>query len=376
MIKKLPLLVGATFLAFSMVACEGPEGPQGPTGPEGEPGAPGAPGTPGAPGAPGEPGQNALNTCSDCHSSDATIVAVEFQFDQSAHGPGNYELRGPDYAGGSCVMCHTHQGFVEFTTDMEADWTHGYTTMNCRTCHNVHSDVDGDGDFEIGDYALMTTDPVEVRLTGTTVDFNGTRDGETYQGNLCATCHQGRDSEWPSASASMEATFNVTSTHFGPHYGTQGNVLAAAVPDEMMFDGDRTIPTGKMTHGNTYTCTGCHMDWDNVSPTTGSHSFNVTAGVCEDCHSTASGTDFDLNGIATTVEGLLHELEVCLQAEGLLDETGHPIVGTYPEPFAAAMVNFELFHYDGSHGVHHPNFTVAMLENTLQYMQANSAVCE
>ena len=98
--RKLPLLLGATFLAFSAMACEGPTGPRGPEGPQGEPGEPGDP---------GEPGQDALNTCSDCHSSDATIVAIEDQYEHSAHGMMETNAR---EGFSNCDDCHTSQGFV------------------------------------------------------------------------------------------------------------------------------------------------------------------------------------------------------------------------------------------------------------------------
>ena len=52
--------------------------------------------------------------------------------------------------------------------------------------------------------------------------------GSAHTGMACAECHQGRiSSPWPSATAPMSQTFRVTSSHFGPHYGTQANVLAA-----------------------------------------------------------------------------------------------------------------------------------------------------
>lgn len=359
--RKIPLLLGATFLAFSAMACEGPVGPEGPAGPAGEPGAP------------GEPGLNALNTCSDCHSSDATIMAVEHQFNNSPHAPDNFEYRGPSYAGGSCVACHTHQGFVEATTGVEADWSQGGTVMNCRTCHQIHSDVDGDGDLDVGDYALTTTDPVELRLNGETVDFTGTHQNVEYQGNLCAECHQGRRSNpWPSPDAPMSQMFNVTSTHFGPHYGTQSNVLAASVGIE--FDGPRTIPDGKMTHGTSYTCTGCHMS--NPSPTEGGHTWQVTTEVCTDCHSTATGSDFDFFGIQTATTGLLQELEVCLNGVGLIEDGHLDTTGMFPEPVVAALVVWQAFHDDGSLGIHHPRYTVTMLENAINFMRNNTDGCD
>lgn len=357
--RKLPLIIGA-FLAFTLAACEGPVGPQG---------------EPGDPGEPGAPGQNALNTCSDCHHADATIVAVEFQFENSPHAPGEFELRGPDYGGGACAACHTHQGYIEHVSDTEADWTHGYTTMNCRTCHQVHSDVDGDGDMDVGDYALTTVDPVDIRVTGETVDFIGRRDDVQYVGgNLCAECHQARETVTPSADAPMTQMFNVTSFRIGPHYGPQANVASTEIEPSTIFDGPRTIPSGEMSHSEWYGCTGCHMS--NPSPSTGGHTFQVTPAACTDCHTGATGNDYDLNGVYTNVQNMMAELDTCLQAAGVMSEDGYAVEGEHPEPYVAAFLNYKTFYYDGSSGMHHPQFTVALLENTLDFMRTNAPECD
>ncbi|MEJ2504616.1 MAG: cytochrome c3 family protein, partial [Gemmatimonadota bacterium] len=150
--RKLPLLFGATFLAFAVAACEGPEGPAGPAGPQGPQGPAGEAGA---------PGENALNTCSDCHSSDATIVAIEQQFESSPHGPANF---GRIESRVACAMCHSSQGFVAAATGEEPNFDGGVASINCRTCHQIHMDYVAD------DFALTTTDPVTLLLTGNTVD--------------------------------------------------------------------------------------------------------------------------------------------------------------------------------------------------------------
>lgn len=356
--RKLPLVLGV-FLAFTLSACEGPAGPQGQQGEPGEPGTPGA------------PGQNALNTCSDCHHSDATIVAIEFQFDNSPHAPGEYELRGPDYAGGACVACHTHQGFIEAVSDREADWTHGYTTMNCRTCHQVHSDVDGDGDMDIGDYALTTTAPVDIIVTGETVDFIGRRDDVQYVGgNLCAQCHQARPTVTPSASAPVTQMFNVTNPRIGPHYGPQANIASTEIQPSTIFG---TVPSGEMSHSEWYGCTGCHMS--NPSPSSGGHTVQVTPAVCTDCHTSATGSDYDLNGVRTNVQAMMAELNSCLQAVGVMGADGYAVTGQHPEPYVAAFINYNTLYYDGSGGIHHPQFTTSLLQNTLDFMRNNAPAC-
>lgn len=346
--NKLPLLLGATLLAFSAMACEGPVGPQGDRGPAGEVGAP------------GEPGQNALNTCSDCHHSDATIVAIEQQFDLSAHGFGNFELRGPDYAGGSCVACHTHNGFVAAATGEPANWDGGVASMNCRTCHQVHTTFEGD------DYALTKTDPVTLVLTGNTVDF------PSVGGNLCSECHQGREvSPVASADAAVTTMFTIGSFRYGPHYGPQANIYAAELPDALEF-GD-AVPIAPFLPHSELGCADCHMEREHMIPSPGSaggHNFDPTNATCNTCHITPA--DFDYNGLQTEVQGLMADLKVCLEAEGVLRADGYAVEGDHPEPYVAAFLVYKSFYYDGSDGVHQPRYATTMLGDALTFMQANS----
>jgi len=187
--KKLPLFFGALFLVFAATACEGPAGPQGDTGETG------ATGATGPQGAAGTDGTNALNTCSDCHTSDATIVAIEQQFALSAHAD-NY-LR----ASGSCIDCHTSQGFVANVTGGTADFTDGAAKINCRTCHQIHTTYAG------ADFALTTTDPVTLIVTGNEIDVTGT---DNPGSNLCANCHQGRaEDEYPQYDESVDSLFTL-----------------------------------------------------------------------------------------------------------------------------------------------------------------------
>ncbi len=391
--KKLPLFIGALFVVFSATACEGPEGP---TGPAGTDGTDGTDGVAGPVGPVGPAGADALNTCSDCHSSDATIVAIEQQFDLSPHGFPQYEVRGPDYAGGSCVACHTHQGFVAAATGTEADWTPGAASMNCRTCHQVHSDVDGDGDFEIGDYALTTTDPVTMRLTGAVVDFSG---DDTPGSNLCASCHQARDrAPYPSWDAPLATTFDITSTHYGIHYGPQSNIFAAELPTEIEF-GETT--TGMFGSHVNVSCLGCHMGRGvadlTAVPTPGGdlfHNYTPSTAVCATCHDAS----FDYGGIRTDVATDLTMLASCLEAENVItahyntsdgayqgmnpdaDHDGwlteiHPVVGTYPEAYVAAYLALQATFEDGSWGVHQPRYAPDIAANARAFMETNSVLC-
>ena len=377
--RKLPLMFGAFFLAFAAGACEGPRGPEGPAGPEGPRGPEGPAGQD------GQDGTNALNTCSDCHSSDATIVAIEQQFASSAHGFGNYEVRGPSYAGGSCVACHTSQGFVAAATGTTADYSGGAASMNCRTCHQIHTTYEGE------DFALTTTDPVTLRVTGNEIDVSG--DGVPGS-NLCASCHQARDrAPYPSYDAAAADSFAVTSSHYGIHYGTQANLYQGQLPTELLYG---------LTQGTTYSphanpsCLGCHMGLgaavDSVGmsgATPGGTLFHNFAPddelICDACHGASDG--FDHGTVRSTLMTDLTALAQCVEAEGVatvhLDSDSiiddiHVVTDTFPETHVAAyLVTASVFH-DGSWGAHNPSFITALVDSVRANMDRNStnAACD
>ena len=380
--RKLPLLFGATFLAFAVGACEGPEGPAGPAGPQGPQGEQGPQGPAGPEGPPGE---SAVNVCSDCHSNDATIVAIEQQLALSPHGFDQFEVRGPSYAGGSCAACHTHQGFIANATGEEADYSGGVAAMNCRTCHEIHTD------FERDDYALTTTDPVTLMITGETVDVSG--DGATPGSNLCASCHQGRTrGGWPSFEAPVDQLFNVTSSHYGVHSSPQVNVYTALL-DPLFEFGVGT--TGSFGPHDELSCNGCHMGTGtglDVAPIPDGelgHTWEPAEEVCAECHD----ADFNYGGVQEEVAANLNMLAECLVAEGIMEieddlahniawDHGafdapeyHPVTGEHPEPYVAAYLAFNALAEDGSFGVHQPRFAPALAEAALAFMVENSDLC-
>jgi hypothetical protein len=296
MTRRLRLILGAGLALGLAAGCS--EGPQGPLGEQGEQGPQGPPGEDGS-------------ACWDCHASSSELVAIQQQLSLSPHGFDQFEVRGPDYAGGTCVACHTHQGFVAAVNDSAPDWSVGAAALNCRTCHRIHT---GDG------FALTTTDPVDLRVTGVTVDLSG---AEGPGGNLCGTCHQARARDWPDLN---EETFEIPNTHYGVHYGPQANIYAALLAPEIEFgvvEGDIFGPHAELS------CSGCHMgvsvDGLDPMPTPDGelhHTFDVSAEVCASCHgvpgTTADGFDFDYAGVQTEVAGVLADLGECLEAEGVI----------------------------------------------------------
>jgi len=364
-------LVAASFVIglAMMSGCEGPAGPAGPAGADGTDGTNGTNGTNGTDGTDGVDGNI---TCLECHSADNPQAKLE-QFNQSVHAAGQIAV---DYAGGrsSCAQCHSSEGFIEFARNGEvAENISAPSAWECKTCHNIHQT------FEQTDYALRLADPIAFIYDETvTADFANS--------NLCVNCHQTRRAE-PNISAPGDS-FNITSTHYGPHHGPQGNLLNGVGFAEIV--GDFSYPAaGSANHmDEAARCTGCHMyEYGNGS---GGHTFNPALDACNTCHE-ATDTDFNYKNQQTEIEGLLEDLMALLEARGVIEEgteeiyeinqeTGvielvvytegyHPVVGMHSMIEAQAFFNWVGIEEDRSLGVHNPEYIKALLENSIKGLE-------
>lgn len=300
------------------------------------------------------------DSCLICHSDDMK-AQVEFQFNQSAHRAGAIAV---DYAGGraSCAACHSHEGFVEYAENgtVEEDISMP-TGWQCKTCHNIHKT------FAEDDYAMRLAEPVAFVYDETVIADLG-------NSNLCVNCHQSRRAE-PNVS-DPGATFEITSTHYGPHHGAQANVLYGAGFAEIV--GPASYPAMGVSSHVSEGCTGCHMT--EYGGGMGGHTFNPSEESCNTCHASSDG--FEYGGVAADVEMMLEELrDLLLDAHVLhaeveeVDEEDttwsyHPIVGTYEMVEAQAFFNWVGLEEDRSLGAHNPKYVEALLENSIAAMEA------
>ena len=284
-------------------------------------------------------------------------------------------------------MVRAVRGFIAAATGEEADFAGGVAAMNCRTCHQIHMD------FEREDYALTTTAPVTLMITGETVDVSG---DDTPGSNLCAVCHQGRTrGGWPDWQAPVTQMFEITSAHYGVHSSPQVNVYASLL-DPLFEFGVET--SGSFGPHDALSCNGCHMGVgvEGLAPPAPTpdgelfHTWEAAEEVCAVCH--LGG--FNYQGVQEQVAGTLERLGECLAAEGVIEfpdpavahriawDHGafdapeyHPVVGEHPEPFVAAYLAFNALVEDGSFGVHQPQFAPALAGAALDFMASNSDLC-
>jgi nitrate/TMAO reductase-like tetraheme cytochrome c subunit len=340
------IAIGLAILGLTMLlaACAGAEGPQGPEGPQGSAGPQGPEGPAGPAGAAGEISTTDL-TCTQCHDSSSLITGKKTAWSESRHGSGEAYVRGTS---ASCAGCHSGGAFsIRIAAGLDPDEVEegdpNPTRQDCRTCHNIHTTYTRD------DFSLATTDPVTFFVMED-VTFDG---GE---GNLCVNCHQPRR-----VFEAVDGMVEVDSTHWGPHHGPQSIMLLG-----VGGAGDVEGKPSPMYNLVEDTCVGCHMFNEN-------HSYEPNVAACQQCHTDAE--DFDIEGVQTEVEGLIEELRPLLLAKGMLEEgetpeDDHPVLGTYPEAEAAALWNYiYIAHEDKSLGVHNPDYTIDLLEASIESLQ-------
>ncbi|MCG8581604.1 MAG: hypothetical protein MI866_16885 [Bacteroidales bacterium] len=377
--KKLKQVIFLVITAFAVVFTSCTK--EGPTGPPGADGTNGIDGTNGVDGTAG---------CVSCHTNDSELTIKTAQFEYSTHFIGGAQHVGyANYAGGSCSMCHSHNGFMKAVEDgTNYGGLHPEAAaMSCYTCHQIHTSYTRD------DYAMHYTDAVTLYLNenennvfdGLVVD--GTNQYADPEGmtNTCIKCHQPRHRGDSQPDPSQEGTIVISdgaAAHWGPHYGAQGAIFGGV--GGYIGTTDPTVPSGTKGH---HSCKSCHMSSfgeDYSIPKTGNygeyiggHSFKMADAEgepvftnCNECH-TERGATIDLPGIMAANEVLLEALKADLLAIPMIDEEGHLLGGTWTHQQLAAYWNFALVKNDHSYGIHNNEYTQSLIIAARTYLGTN-----
>ncbi len=344
------MVVSVLFLTASCVK-EGPMGLAGADGVDGKDGKDGKDGTAG---------------CLVCHNT-TTKSAVIAQYNTSQHAAGAATARSTS---NQCSVCHSHEGFLEHVQTGRDTTYAGVahpTNIGCATCHSTHNTFNFTKDGQ--DYALRTVAAVDLMLypdQTTKIDFGNTS-------NLCANCHQPRNS-YQVPGAAGETTLSIISSRYGPHHGPQSTLVEGIGLYEIA--GSTPIPGTKSHPHRAGSCVSCHMGDFKVSE--GGHTWKPSVDNCKTCHTSA--TSFDVNGGKTRVEGLIASLKSALVAKGVIDATGaltkpggktisatNPLV--LPIAQAGAYWNYINLIEDRSNGIHNPKYIEAVLKNSIEALQ-------
>jgi hypothetical protein len=187
---------------------------------------------------------------------------------------------------------------------------------------------------------------------------------------------------------------SAPSSHFGPHYGTQTDMLAG----QNAYEYDRPMRSSGHIYAIGDTCVTCHLQavartepewlnagghtfkpsWDGGTPEDHSDDVDLT-GACVNCHGpmdsfdSIARQDYDGNGIVEGVQTEVHHLIDRLAM--LLPPYGSPEVDmgaiTDREELKAAF-NWEFVHEDGSYGVHNTLYATDILKTSIAMLSGES----
>ena len=318
---------------------------------------------------------NSSTSCFTCHSDqDIKLTVAREQYENSVHAAGANSNRNRMYSTRyqDCERCHTHEGFIAEVTGVEATGDN-FTPITCFTCHKPHSSRN-----------------LEPRVTEAVVLEDGISIFDRGPAaNLCVSCHHSRQNVSTYVVDSVKL-----SSHFGPHYSNQGDMLIGANAYEYA-DYDEYTNSWHST-GVTNGCVECHMS-KSMHESIGGHSWNmenedrhfVNLSGCNQsgqngesvCHVSPSldslnrvaDADFDgdgnVEGVHDEIEGLLDDLKALLIAAGLTDTLGTPLSVTVPDADSiGAVYNFLFVEDDHSHGIHNTDYAVGLLQSSINYM--------
>jgi len=303
------------------------------------------------------------SSCFACHSDQETIlIAASQQWANSKHASGLNTNRNS----GSCSGCHISEGYKDRIAGNPPGNYPNPTMIHCFTCHEPHTN---------SDFSLTVEDPQSL-ANGVIEDIS--------LGNICVACHVARRD----VNTYVDIGSVRLSGHWGPHHGTQSDMLFASNGFE--YDG---FVYQDLEFHRTLTqdgCLDCHFR-TTQNFVVGGHSFNMQATIadepegdtghvefttilntdaCASCHSGLS--DFNYKGIQDSVTVLADSLESILQTAGMLDNEGHPIGGvTISADSAGALWNWQMINEDRSIGVHNSKYMIGLLESAIQYMEGN-----
>lgn len=343
------VMIFASSLMFIQCTSDPIAGPQGLAGIDGINGNDGADGVDG-------------NTaCLQCHGQEAGSISSSIDLANAAYSTSGHATGGA-YARGTssgCAECHSQEGYIQKMTGQAVTGTAFPQPIGCKTCHDIHDPEkieQGSTDFNLRNVAGITLKISTELGYDINIDYGNTS-------NACLSCHQPRKISNKTldktllAELEQDAAYTLWS-HFGPHYGAQATVFEGIQGEEI--EGDIAYPAdGQSPHRTGSSCVTCHMGETNRG--TGGHSWKTNKANCTTCHEDKATTFFDEP---------MEELTALLFEQGVLKQNDEgeysPIEGVEMTVLQArAAWNWEMLHVDGSHGVHNPAYTKALLGNTI-----------
>jgi hypothetical protein len=375
---------------------------------------------------------HSINVCYPCHTVQDTIPgnggfdevpieAFENVQCENCHGPGSDHLAGfgtptIDYDEMACGKCHqgAHQPYLEDWQESKhskALENHATSVIQCQGCHEgVAAAFRLSGDLSVfyasgsvgrPDPSIYSLEPIVCQSCHDSHGYSYpgqirtvedvplvTANGESPiitiggTGKICMHCHHARMAPEPQI-------VNGTA-HFGPHLGPQADMMASkSAYHSVAAPGFVWAGPSHLNIQNS--CTVCHMNRIEFGPTgtvvTG-HSFEPTVAACTNCHGEINNfddimatNDFDgdgiIEGVQSEVQGLMDLLLTALVTSGLDTTTidfhsalGDTTISTQLQREAGYNLVFVMD--DNSKGIHNPDYSIQLLQQSFQYLTSTS----
>lgn len=319
------------------------------------------------------------SVCGYCHNAGSYHVKNE----QLRNSPHSTVVTGSPSERGSCIQCHTGQGFVQMIKGQELVVPERPEPQTCQTCHDPHHNQHEH----------------QLRHVDTAMLPNGYEITDAGTGAICMQCHNSRRS----------AQDVLPDRARAPHGSTQADMLAGKNAMEIpgveyrnSFHAGPDFVTYYFSDGGddeNNTCATCHMAANASSVNgqfTGEHSFlmrNEIEGqevenldACTICHvgldrfDRRARGDYDgdgtLEGIQSEVHGLLEVVRHAIEESvggSMEDAHGgiefHDAEGNVVEPTEAQYIagyNYFFVENDGSLGLHNTGYAVKLLQSAYE----------
>ncbi len=323
--------------------------------------------------------------CGYCHEEEP-YHRISTQWKNSTHGilSAEFESVANRPASSGCAKCHSGWGFIRRIDPRNPDNrpTNGFSQISCAVCHDPHRS-------ELLPNQVRTLDNVQLGDTLTVVNYGG-------MGKICMQCHISRRD-----AVDYVNNPNNLSTHFGPHYSNQADML----------DGSNAFEYGLPTGGSGHkfaiadACVTCHMqetpaDGQPGHDKVGGHTYSMRddngtpddhsddvehVAVCQTCHGPIESfddilakADFDedgtIEGTRHEIEGLVHKLDEILPPRSTTAEVNANYKWTASDPpekiearkrLAQAWYNFLFVEEDRSFGAHNAAYSINLLRRSI-----------
>jgi hypothetical protein len=306
-------------------------------------------------------------SCGACH----TAIYKDWQTSEHATKPGDLN---PPALGGSCAPCHSGSVRVSLLDGVQLQGVGTNVPLGCPTCHQPH---------QLTGLPALLRNPLY-----STNNYFSEFPAYNYNPsiNLCAQCHNHRGASWTISSEP-------------PHQSPQYNMLLGTVGE--LDSGPAQYDPGYHGIHITNQCVGCHMQSPSPSSPDQSgisgHTFAMDSyAVCAGCHGSAANAS---NLVVLVSEIITNQIQTNLNSLNQWAITKAPaILGTAqygtraweytvpgtlspggPGPSAALQTlipdnikksrfNLYLVLYDGSLGVHNPNYSIELLFNAQNWV--------